>query len=115
LAGTANSNPMLDTRKYVVDFPDGRSDEYTSNIIAQNMYAPCDEEGNQFNLMDGIVGHKTDSHGVAPADINIMHGSNKQVRKTTIGWHLCVEWKDGTTSWETLVNIKESNPVDASE
>jgi hypothetical protein len=25
LAGTANSNPMMDTRKYVVEFPDGRS------------------------------------------------------------------------------------------
>jgi hypothetical protein len=38
LAGTTNSNPMMDTSKYVVDFPDGRSDEYTANIIAQNMY-----------------------------------------------------------------------------
>jgi hypothetical protein len=25
---------------------------------------------------------------------------------------LCVEWKDGTTSWERLTNIKESNPVE---
>jgi hypothetical protein len=85
LPGTAYSNPMLDTRKYVVDFPKGRSDEYTANIIAQNIYAHCDEEGKQFNLMDGIVGHKTDGHAVAPDDMYIKHGSNKQVRKTTIG------------------------------
>jgi hypothetical protein len=45
----------------------------------------------------------------------IAHGSNKQVRKTTIGWNLCVEWKDGTTSWERLFNIKESNPVEVAE
>jgi hypothetical protein len=32
LARNANSNPMLDTRKYVVDFFDGRSDEYTANL-----------------------------------------------------------------------------------
>jgi hypothetical protein len=52
LAGTETFNPMLDTRKYVVDFPNGQSDEYTANITAQNMHAQCDEEGNQFNLMD---------------------------------------------------------------
>jgi hypothetical protein len=28
---------------------------------------------------------------------------------------LCVEWKYGTTSWERLVDIKESNPVKVSE
>jgi hypothetical protein len=96
--GTANSNHIMDTRKYVVDFPYGLSDEYTANIIAQDMYAQCDKEGNQFNLMDGIVGHKTDGHAVSPSGIYIDHGSNRQVRNTTIGWHFCVEWKDGTTN-----------------
>jgi hypothetical protein len=38
-------------------------------------------------------------------------GCNKQIRKTIKGWHLCVEWKDGTTSWERLVDMKESNPL----
>jgi hypothetical protein len=28
---------------------------------------------------------------------------------------LCVEWKDGTTSWERLAGIKESNPVEVAE
>jgi hypothetical protein len=28
---------------------------------------------------------------------------------------LCVEWKDGTTSWEHLSDLKESNPVEFSE
>jgi hypothetical protein len=112
VAGTANSNPMMDTREYVVEFPDGRSDEYTANVIAQNMYAQCDVEGNQFSLMDGIVGHKTDGNAVEPADMYIKHGSNKQVWKTTVGWHLCVEWKNGSTSWERLADLKESNPVE---
>jgi hypothetical protein len=48
----ANINVMLDTRTYEIEFPDGRSDEYTANVIAENMYAQCDEEGNQFNLME---------------------------------------------------------------
>jgi uridine kinase len=79
------------------------------------MYDQCNEEGNQCNLMDGIVDHKTDGHAVVPADMYINHGSNRQVRKTTIGWHLCVEWKDGTTSWEHLTDIKEINPVEVAQ
>jgi hypothetical protein len=35
--------------------------------------------------------------------------------KTMKGWHLCVEWKDGTTSWERLADLKESNPVEVAE
>jgi hypothetical protein len=85
----------LGTRTYEIEFPDGRSDEYTANVIAENMYAQCDIEGRQYNLMEGIVDHKTYDHAIEPADMYIKHGSNKQVRKTTKGWHLCVEWKMG--------------------
>jgi hypothetical protein len=65
--------------------------------------------------MEGIIDHRTDVHAVAPDEMYIKHGSNKKVRKTTKGWHLCVEWKDGTTSWESLADLKESNPVEVSE
>jgi hypothetical protein len=43
--GRANANSMLDTRTYKIEFPDGRSDEYTVNMIAENRYAQCDNEG----------------------------------------------------------------------
>jgi hypothetical protein len=52
--GRANVNTMLDTRTYEIKFPDGRSDEYTANVVADNMYAQCDIEGRQYNLMEGI-------------------------------------------------------------
>jgi hypothetical protein len=42
--GRANANSVLDTRTYEIDFLDGRSDEYTANVIAENMYAQCDIE-----------------------------------------------------------------------
>jgi hypothetical protein len=32
--GRANANPMLDTRNYEIEFPDGHSDEKTANVIA---------------------------------------------------------------------------------
>jgi hypothetical protein len=37
------------------------------------------------------------------------------VRKSTKGWNLCVEWKDGTKIWERLANLKKSNPVEVAE
>ena len=32
-------------------------------------------------------------------------------RKTTTFWHLCVQWKDGTTTWERLSDVKESHKI----
>jgi len=37
------------------------------------------------------------------------------LRKTAKGWHLCIQWKDGTTSWERLADLKESHPIDVAE
>jgi hypothetical protein len=45
--GQGNANSMLDTRTYEIEFPDGRRDEYTANVIAENMYAQCNIEGRQ--------------------------------------------------------------------
>jgi hypothetical protein len=44
LRGRSNANPMLDTRNYEIEFPDGRSNEYTANVIAYNMFSQCDIE-----------------------------------------------------------------------
>jgi hypothetical protein len=43
--GRDNANPMLETITYEIEFPDGLSDEYTANVIAENMDAQCDIEG----------------------------------------------------------------------
>ena len=81
-----------------VEFPDGQVAEYSVNIIAENVYAQCDSEGNQYLLLKEIVDWRKDDNAVAMEDMYIDHGSHRQLRKTTKGWQLCVEWKDGTTS-----------------
>jgi hypothetical protein len=83
--GRANANSMLDTRTYEIEFPDFHSDEYTVNVISENIDAQCDAEGRQYNLMEGIIDHKTDGHAVDRDDMYTKHGSSKQVRKTTKG------------------------------
>ena len=47
LFGTRNSNPILDTRSYEVEFPDGDFSEFTANVIAENMFSQCDDARNQ--------------------------------------------------------------------
>ena len=115
LFGKANENPILDTRSYDIEFPDGTLKSYTANIIAENMIAQCDPLGNQFRLMEAITGHKTDGTEVHPDDTHVQGKSNRHTRKTTKGWHLCILWKDGSTTWERLADIKESYPVEVAE
>jgi hypothetical protein len=80
LDGTVRGrSTMLDTRTYLIEFPEDHSDEYTANVIDENMHAQCDAEGRHYNLMEGIIYHKTDGHAIEPVYMCIKHGSNKQV------------------------------------
>jgi hypothetical protein len=45
--GMGHSNPILDTRVYNVQFPDGHVQEFTANVIAQNLYSQLDHSGLQ--------------------------------------------------------------------
>ena len=115
LRGTANQNPILDTRTYNVEFPDGTVNEYSANVIAENMWAQCDSEGNQHLLLDAIIDYREDGHAVKLADMYMVHDGRKHLRRMTKGWHLCMHWKDGSTSWERLADLKESNPIEVAE
>jgi hypothetical protein len=46
--GRAHSNPLFDTREYVVEFTDGSTENYFANVIAECMYAQVDSEVNQY-------------------------------------------------------------------
>lgn len=70
-------------------------------------------------LLDTIVDHKTDGTEVLHKDRfvskTVLWGKNQHLRKTTKGWSLCVQWKDGSTSWESLADMKESYPIEVAE
>ena len=89
--------------------------EYTANLIADNMYAQCNPDGEQYLILDAIIDHKKNSHAVDKADAFINSNGAQKRKKTTRGWSLCIKWKDGTTSWESLANLKESYPVQVAE
>jgi hypothetical protein len=78
------------------------------------MYTQINTEGKQYRFFVGIINHRKNSKAIDKAyQYSVMHG--KQAKKrTTAGWQFEVEWKDGTTSWLPLKELKETNPVKVS-
>lgn len=114
--GMANRNPILDTRVYEVQFQDGHVEDYATNVIAENLYAQIDNEGFHHMILNEIVDHRKLPSALPIDDMWITsHNGNQSMRRTTKGWELCILWKDGSTSWEPLRNLKESNPIELAE
>ena len=58
-------------------------------MIAENMYAQVDDEGNEFLLLDEITDHKSDGTAIQIADGTITSANGtKKPKKTTRGWFL---------------------------
>ena len=95
--GNSNANPILDTRVYTVQFPDGSFSDYAANIIAENIFSQVDFEGNQYQLIDEIVDHRI---------------SDKNINSDT---KFKVLWKNNSSDWITLNDIKKSNPLELSD
>jgi hypothetical protein len=114
--GTANDNPILDTRMYEVEYPDGYKASLAANAIAENMFAQVDDEGHRHVLFEAIVDHRTDGSEVKQQDAFLTtRTGTKRRRETTQGWEILVQWKDGSTTWITLKDMKNSYPVQLAE
>ena len=111
--GIPNNNPLLDSREYEVEYPDGTVDVLTANQIAESLYSRTDAEGREHMLMREILEHKFDGNLLSKDDMMIQ-GTNR-LRRTTKGCQLLISWKDGTTSWLPLADMKESYPVEVAE
>jgi hypothetical protein len=114
--GRANDNPILDTRSYIVNFFDGNQTELTANMIAESLYSKCDPNGNQYVLLEEIVDHQCLPAAIKQSDQRIVRADEKTYLKhSTIGWQLCCQWKDGSTSWENLADLTESHPIETAK
>lgn len=113
LVGKSNTNPLLDTREYEVEFADGTIDYLSANIIAESMYSQVDSEGREQMLLDAIIDHRFDGNALSKDDA-IIPGTNRQ-RRTTKGCQLLVSWKDGSTDWIPLADMKDSYMVPTAE
>ena len=114
--GLANANPILDTRSYIVHFDDGDQTELTANMIAESLYSQCDPDGHEYVLLDEIVDHRRTDSAIKLADQKVVRANGRTyLRRSTIGWQLCCQWKDGSTSWTNLSDLKESHPIEVAE
>ena len=58
--GTANDNPILDSRLYEVEYLDGHKASLAANAIDSNLFSQIDNEGNRHTLFDSISDHRCD-------------------------------------------------------
>lgn len=100
-----------------MEFQDGSVEEFTVNVIAEDIYSQVDQEGQTYAIQKEISNHRFDpTTEVREEDVfDTSYNRNKVLNKTTKGWELLVEWRDGASDWVSLNKLKESNPVDVAE
>lgn len=54
IGGSSNSNPILDTRLYNLEFPDGHVETYPTNLIAEALYDQVDANGFNHDIFHEI-------------------------------------------------------------
>jgi len=115
--GSYDDNPILNSIIYEVELPDGQIKEYAANVIAENMLSQVDSEGNSTTLIQAIVDYKKDEATAVPKSDKwvITRRGQRRLRKSTAGWKLLVQWKDGSETWIPLKQMKESHPVETAE
>ena len=76
-----------------------------------------DKDGRTQVMISGIVGHRTSPEALKKGseDAYVVVNGRKSMKRTTKGWELCVQWKDGPTSWEPLSDLKEACPIQVAE
>ena len=109
-------NPIRDHSVYEVQFPDGTTDEVEANMIAESMVAECDSEGRRFQIFNEISDHRKDDTALSVAEGSYMtRAGNPISKKTTRGWHILIEWRDGSMDWHKLAEVKDAYPVQLAE
>ena len=84
-----DSNLMLNTMVYDVEFPDDFIHEYGENVIADNIYPQVDSEEFSHSILSGILDLSKDTTAVQKSDQYIITKSGQcRMKKSTIGWNL---------------------------
>ena len=80
------------------------------------MFTQVDSEVHHYQLLQEITDHRKYRSAIPISDGMIrFHNGNMVPKKTTRGWDLLVEWKDGSYRWIPLKDLKAYNPVELAE
>ncbi len=83
---------------------DGQTTELAANVIAQNMFAQCDSEGNQYLLLAGIVDHRKDTSAVEKDRIRCMLNADPTFNYERLQ-------KGGACAWNGRMGVHPSNAL----
>ena len=111
----SHTNIILDMQTYQVEFAGGKVTELTANVITESMYTQCDSDGTEYLPLNMLVDYQKDNKSISLSDQQITVQGRPITHKATAGWQICCQWKDGSTSWEKLSELKESHPVQTAE
>ena len=105
----ATGNPLLDSRQYEVEYDNGDTEIIAANILAENILGQVDKHGFWELLMDEIVDHRQNSDAIPKEKGTFIttSGTTRLVH-TTCGWDFYMRWKNGSHTWITLKDLKES-------
>ena len=110
--GSPNPSPILDSRIYELEFLDGRIEEYSVNVILENMIDQVKSNDWDATFIDEIISARNDETiAVEKGEMafTIVDGIRKPII-TTKGWGIQIKWKNGSVSWHPLSIAKFSNP-----
>jgi hypothetical protein len=77
--GCSHLNPLLDTREYEVEFPDGSINVLMVNVIAEAMYSRVDDQGQSYAILSNIVDHWKDGMALAIDNSSIQGLANVDI------------------------------------
>jgi hypothetical protein len=114
--GTYNENPILNTLKYDVEFPNGEVKEYSANVITENMFSQVDPDGLATPVLSGILSFQKDATAVPKRDKYFISKSGRRhIKRTTDGYNFTVLYRDGSQRVVPLKELKESHPLEVAE
>jgi len=71
--GQYNANPLLNSRIYLAEFPDGHIQELSANTIVEAVYNQVDGEGFDEQIFQDIVDHRYDSSTMEEYELEHIH------------------------------------------
>ena len=67
-------------------------------------------------MLDAIADHRVDGSETQEAEAFITsHNGGRRRKETTKGWEILLQWKDGSSTWEAMKDVKASYPVELAE
>ena len=110
------TNQIIDSRIYELEFQDGRVEEYSVNVILENMLDQVRSNDWDAIMFDEVIsirmGHNTINKN--PGAYVTVNGLKRPII-TIRGCSIQIKWKDGSVYWLPHSLVELSNPLDLAE